>query len=234
MIETDILECLRRIEAAVSSDEYEDIGVWTVGGGNGMYTVKSPTNTECEFSIYGISNTGACNILVSQNPGGNKLDTTGATSYGTGGGNEGNALEGMFFAVPAAGVPSPVCELYWQPIGRGSAIYVLISGLSAASAFIMIAFRRKLNRQIPMPPRRPPVAHSTRQSARPQRTLQAESPMTAGFTEGRYPLPGGTPYKHVVSPGESHDKSAIERGIAKPLTQAEIALAKLRGKKGVY
>lgn len=235
MFESQALECLQRIEAAVSGDKYENLGIWTVGGGNGSYTMKSPVQTEAEFALFGVSATGSCNILISQNPAGNKLDVTGATSYGaSSGGAEGNALEGLFIAIGAAGNAAPTAFDYWQPLGRGNSLYVLISGLSSQSCFVMVAWRRLLNREIPAPPRQKPTTHTTRQSHRAQRVLAAESPMTAAAQEGRYPIPGAGFYKHIQNPTADFDQGAIERGIAKPLSAAEIALAKLRGKSGVY
>lgn len=234
MIETDIIDCLRRIEANISSDKYEMLGVWTVGGANNTYSLKGPANTEAEFALYGISASGACNILVSQNQFGNALATNGSASYGTGGGNESNALEGQFYVVSAATPFTPTGELYWQPVGRGSSIYVQIGGLAGgSSAFVLVAWRRLLNRYIPTPPRQTPRTHSLRQSNHPQRILAAESPMMAGFKEGRNVIPGGPAYDHNVTPAAT-DPAAESRGIAAPLTPAQIVLAKLRGKQGMY
>lgn len=235
MIEMDILECLRRIEASVSSDKYEQLGIWTIGGGNGTYSLKSPVNTEAEYALYGISASGACNVLIGQNQFGNALDTTGATSYGSGGGNESNPLEGQFYVISAATPFTPTGEFYWQPMGKGSAIYIKIAGLAGgSSAFALVIWRRLLNRAIPGPIRRPPVTHSLRLTDRPQRMLAAQSQMEANAEEGRTVLPGGPAYHHTLSPAEEHDAAAISRGIAAPLTPAQIVLAKLRGKSGMY
>lgn len=235
MIEMDILECLRKIEASVSGDKYEMLGIWTVGGANNTYSLKGPANTEAEFAFYGISCTGPCTILISQNQQANALATNGSASYGTGGGNEGNPLEGQFYTAAGASTFTPSGELYWQPVGRGSSIYVLISGLpGGSSAFVLVAWRRLLKRYIPAPPRRPPVTHSLRVTDRPQRMLAAQSTMEANLIEGRTAIPGGPNYEHTMTPGEEHDPAAISRGIAKPLSPAEIALAKLRGKMGMY
>lgn len=230
----EVLQRLQGILDTLNGDKYEDLGVWTVGGANGVYSLKSPANTEAEFALFGISATSACQVLVSQNQQSNNLAINGAVSYGTGGGNENNALEGMFLTIPAATSGAPTSFDYWQPIGRGSSIYVLISGLSSNACFVMFAFRRLLLREIPAPPRRPPITHTTRQSARYQRTLPAMSPEVVGAMEQRTVLPGGPQYNHVHSPGEDHDIAAINRGIAQPLTPAQVVLAKLRGKTGVY
>jgi hypothetical protein len=235
MLETkfdaEILECLHRIERTIESDKYEALGIWTVGGGNGSYTLKSPVNTESEWALFGIAATGACQILVSDNPNPNAPAITGAVNYGAGGGNESNPLAGLFFAIPATPTYIPQTALYWQPTGKGSAITVVIAGLSAASAFVMIAWRRLLNREIPGPVRQRPATHTTRQSYRNQRTLAAESQMTAGFEEGRYPLPGGNFYQHEVVPA-TNDTAALEGEISPALTPAQVVLAKLRGRGG--
>lgn len=234
MIETDILECLYAIRDAVSSDKYEQLGVWTVGGGNGTYSLKSPVNTEAEYALFGISASGACNVLISQNQFGNALDTTGATKYGSGGGNEGNAMEGQFYVAAAATTFTSTGEFYWQPVGKGSSIYIAIGGLSGASCFVLIVWRRLLNRYIQAPPRVQPVTHSLRLTDRPQRMLAGQSQMEANAIEGRTAIPGGSPYHHTLSPAEQYDQAADARGIAAPLTPAQIVLAKLRGKAGMY
>lgn len=231
MIETDILECLYAIRDAVSSDKYETLGIWTVGGGNGTYTLKSPVNTEAEWSIFNISVPGSCQILVSNNPAPNALAITGVT-YGASGGNENNALEGLFIAYPAAQSGPPSNELYWQPLGRSSALTILISGLASQSAFVTIVWRRLLNRYIPAPARKAPVTHSLRLTDRPQRMLAGQSQMEANALEGRTAIPGGSPYHHTLSPAEQYDQAADSRGIAAPLTPAQIVLAKLRGRTG--
>lgn len=234
MIETDILECLYAIRDAVSSDKYEQLGVWTVGGGNGTYTVKSPVNTEAEYAIYDISATGACQIYISQNPAPNNPAINGSVNYGSGGGSDSNVMEGHFIAVTSAFVGSPDVALLWQPVGRGNSIYVTISGLTSNAAFVVVAWRRLLNRYIPAPARKAPVTHSLRLTDRPQRMLAGQSQMEANALEGRTAIPGGSPYHHTKSPGEQYDQAADARGIAAPLTPAQIVLAKLRGKAGMY
>ena len=234
MIETEILECLRRIEAEVSSDKYESLGIWTIGGPQGTYSLKGPANTEAEYALYGVSATAACTLLIDQNQQGNALATNGSASYGGGGGNESNALEGTFISINAATSFLPVTALFWQPIGRGSAIYAHVGSLAGGqSAFALVAVRRLLNRIIPAPPRVQPHAHTQRQSNRAERILAAESPMVAAANEGRYVIPGGPPFNHVVTPTKD-DYAAMSRGEAKPPTPAEILLAKMRGKSGVY
>ena len=234
MIDMDILECLSRIEANISSDKYEQLGIWTVGGNNGSYVIKSPVNTEVEWTVYSITGSKAGAVLISQNGGGNALDTTGATSYGVSGGSENNVLEGLFLISVTDGNSAYTPPPFWQPLGKGGSLYIKISGLASGACFVCIAFRRLLNRYIPAPPRIPPVTHSLRLTNRPQRMLAGQSQMEANAMEGRMALPGGHPYEHAVSPGEQHDPAAESRGIAAPLTSAQIVLAKLRGKQGMY
>lgn len=233
-IEHDILECLRRIEANTGGDKYESLGIWTIGGPAGTYSLKGPANTEAEYALYGVSATAACTLLIDQNQQGNPLAINGSASYGGGGGNESNALEGTFISINAATSFLPVTALFWQPIGRGSAIYAHVGSLAGGqSAFALVAVRRLLNRFIPAPPRVQPHTHSLRQTNRPQRMLPAESPMMANFKEGRNVLPGGQPYEHTVTP-TTYDPAQESRGIAKPLSALEILQAKQRGQRGVY
>lgn len=228
----EILACLQRIETTMNSDKYEMLGIWTVGGGNSLYTLKSPVNTESEWCLFGVSATGACQILVSNNPAPNNLATSGGVNYGDSGGNESNALEGIYMAISAASVGNPVSDFYWQPTGRGSSIYINIAGLSSASAFVMVAWRRLLARYIPEPRRQLPLTHATRQSTRFLRTLPAESTQVQGF-EQQYPVPGGGFFKHNETPTNS-DVNELRGTLAENPTQAQIVLAKLRGKGGTY
>lgn len=53
----DIVACLHRIETRLSSDEYESGGIYTIGGPVGQYLLRSPFNSECEWTPYGIYTT---------------------------------------------------------------------------------------------------------------------------------------------------------------------------------
>lgn len=227
----EILECLRRIEADTAGDKYESLGVWTPGGGNGTYTLKSPVNTESEWAVFGITASGACTILISDNPTPNAPAVNGSVNYGAGGGNESNPLPGYFYNIAAASY-IPQTAFFWQPTGKGSSITIVIAGLSSQSAFVMIGWRRLLLREIPGPIRTTPATHTTRQSTRFQRTLPAESTQVQGFDE-QYPVPGAGYYRHNVTPTVT-DPAALEGSMAENLTPAQIVLAKLRGRGGVY
>ena len=230
----EILACLHRIEAQNASDKYENLGFWTVGGGNALYSIKGPANTEAEWCLYSISTTGACQIQISQNQQMNQLAITGGVNYGAGGGNENNGLEGLFYAYAAASAGAPIATELWTPLGKGSSLYILISGLSSASAFVVISFRRSLNHEIPAPRRQIPATHTTRQSTTTQRAALGHPLPGAGqFGQGydaQYPLPGKF-YKHVVVPSTT-DEGALQGQIGVPQTQAQLTLARLRGKRG--
>jgi hypothetical protein len=53
-----ILQCLQAIEDTLSSDQYEPGPIKTVGGISGSYIVRSPYNTECEWAIAAVVNSG--------------------------------------------------------------------------------------------------------------------------------------------------------------------------------
>jgi hypothetical protein len=214
-----ILACLERIEAQLKSDEYEQGPVVTVGGGANLYLARSPYNTECEFMVIAAlmaASSGNGSIVISST---NPAITAPGGNFGlASGGMDNNMFDG--YILPVSTTQSPVLLEHWQPLGRGANVNVLVSGVSA---FAIIAFRRKLDRAIPAPPRRQPHSHSHVQSRRGARTFMA------GF-ENQYP---GTNYEHETVP-ESQDTEEIQQGVAENLSPAQIALAKLRGKAGVY
>ena len=69
------------------SDDYEISDPYTIGGATGLYTVRSPYNTECEWSIISVTGLGslasaATFAVGSKNPAQPTLAGTGADSFG--------------------------------------------------------------------------------------------------------------------------------------------------------
>lgn len=176
-----ILACLQRIEARLSSDEYEQGPILTVGGVAGLYVARSPFNTECEYMVIGAlmaATSGNGSIVIS---GSNPAIIAPTGTYGlASGGEDNNAFDG--YLLPVSATQSPVLVEHWQPLGRGLNVNVLVSG---TSAFALIAFRRKLDRAIPAPPRAKPHTHSLPQSRRISRNVAqaGHERYTQGFTE---------------------------------------------------
>lgn len=219
MFDESVLACLQRIEDRLNSDEYEPCTLVTLGGGGSTtYVARSPYNTEAEWSIYAISvgGTGSASILISaSNPAISSLDVSGTTKYGsTAGGQESNYVEGVGIIVTNTGAPTFSDQ--WQPLGRGANVYMTFNLTGATSCFVVLAFRRKLDKAIPTPPRRQATTHTHVQSRRGARTF------AQGF-EAQYP---GTDYEHEVLP-ETEDLPAVGNVEEMP-TPAQRVLAKLR------
>ena len=194
-----IKDLLQDILDSSLSDKYEPGGVFTIGGGTGTYAIKTPFNTEAEWSVVFASttgNAGDCNIVVSaSNP---TVLANPASTYGllSGGGEGNNAFEGWALHVTSTGA-SPI--EYWSPLGRGGTVYASIVSVTG-SAFIQVAFRRLMQKYIPNKPRIAPTTHSHVQSRRPLRMLESLSKQMSGF-EQQYPTLGAkTPFEHEPIP----------------------------------
>lgn len=220
-MDTDnILACLERIEKLLSSDDYENGSVVTIGGGSGNYMVKSPYNTECEFTVLGaFATTGAGIVVLSSSNSSLSLPSlTGTTSYGlvSAGGEGNNVFEG--YVLPISSTQSPVLIDHWQPLGKGVYIYANISTAVNTSAFVMVAFRRKLDRAIPNAPLRKPHTHSQPTSRRGNRNFMQ------GF-EAQYPH---DKYVHEEIPETQDTAMNVENAP----TPAQTLLARMRDAQG--
>lgn len=221
MHDEEILECLKRIEHRLNSDEYEYGRFLTVGGSlptqpaQTLYTIRSPYNTECEWCLYSCtSNVNRLTLSVGRNPAIIIPDLTGATTYGASGSSDNNVLEALVMILPANGTQTytPV----WTPLeGNGTLYAAMGSNATPTAAFATFAFRRKLHREIPFPPTRKAHTHSTVQSRRGDRTF------SEGF-EAQYPH---DKYIHETVP-ETQDTANI--GNVENMTPAQKVLAKLR------
>ena len=178
-MEDNLLEILQAIETRLSSDDYEQGQILTVGGNSGLYLLRSPYNTECEYAIISVSASGTGFAIVSQSNGIAVPDITGATQYGlASSGGDSNPIEGLLINASTNSSKQP--PLFWQPLGRGINLYVAINAQATFATFISVAFRRKLNRYIGKPPIRKPGTHSHPTSRRHNRTFMD------GF-EAQYP-----------------------------------------------
>ena len=208
-IQQEILTALRGIEQRLNSDEYENLGSFVLGGSTGTYTVHSPTNTECEWSLFAAFSLGAAaNGVIAVSASNNNLANL-ATAIPTFGlqsnGADSNAFEGYFIQCTTTGfMPFE----YWLPLGRGASITASVNATSG-NTYAIICFRRKLDRVIPDKPRQKPHSH-TPLSRRALRALPAQSQMAAGF-EAQYPH-DGVPYQHVGIPAQQ-DTAVARRGI---------------------
>lgn len=195
-------DLLLRIANRLDSDEYEQGGIYTIGGGPGQYQLRSPYNTECEFLAIGayLAATAGNGVVVISNNNANLNAFTlgqplGASANGS---DMNNAFDGIVLPTSAT-LNSLIAVDHWQPLGRGANIYVYVTG---TASYALVALRRRLDRS-PVYSNAPrvnyPHTHSQRQSNRANRMLPAMSPMALG-AEARYPIPGGPPYNHPIAP----------------------------------
>jgi hypothetical protein len=207
MCDDEMKQILRDILESSNSDEYEPGGIFTVGGSTGVYAIKTPFNTECEWSLVFASVTGTAGDVNVSVSGSNPTIVSGATQvYGllSGGGEGNNALEGWALHVSSTGA-SPI--EFWTPLGRGGTVYVSITSV-VGNAYVQIAFRRLMLKYIPDVPRPMPATHSRVQSRRPLRMIGSLSKQMSGF-EQQYPTLGAkTPYLHEPIP-EDQDVANI-------------------------
>lgn len=184
-----ILACLQRIEAELSSDKYEQ-GIYTVGGGSGNYLLPSPYNTECEFSVLAVFNQGAnaagVVYISSSNAGIASQTSTPPTVGASSNGEDTNVYEG--YIIPVTTTEVPILPKLWLPLGRGKNIFIN-AAMSAGNAYILIAVRRKLDRVLPDKPVQKSQTHSQPLSRRALRYHAAQSAMSAG-AEDRAASPG--------------------------------------------
>lgn len=179
-----------------------------------MITTGSPTSVTFSASIIGkgpvIAAQGNGVIAISA---GDPTTVPVNPTLGSTSSTDGNAYNG--FLVPIIfGQSHDVGGNYWQPLGRGANLYITINPVSGL-AYVAIAFRRKLDRAIPTPPRSKAHTHSTVQSRRGARTF------TAGF-EAQYPH---DKYIHETLP-ETEDLPNL--GNVEEMSPAQVLLAKMR------
>lgn len=202
-------DTLEDILYSLQSQRYEPGGYFTIGGVAGTYQLKSPFNTECEYSIVTVSATSTGgNFAISQsNP--TLLAPTTTSSYGlaTQGSESSNPLEGI------AGYASGSAPLFygnvWVPLGRGVFIYMNVTGSNPILA--TIAFRRAYSHLIPDRVRHlAPSTHSRPYSRRSIRMLESLSKQSSGF-EAQYPQrkDGRETYHHEAIPWEQDPKGSL-------------------------
>lgn len=189
---SQILACLHRLEQIEDSQLYDAPSIFSVGGANGSYFMRSPYNTECEVAlIQAMSQTAATNFYISYgDPSvvnlGSTLPNVGVSPVNGGAaGAEGNPFNGWIFRLNSGATLNP--PLVWSALGRNVNIY--INTVGAATSFCTFAFRRKLSLALPDTPRQHPHTHSHVQSRAALRRLAAMSPFAEGF-ESRFAPPG--------------------------------------------
>lgn len=211
-------DLLLRIANRLDSDEYEQGGIYTLGGPAGLYQLRSPYNTECEYLVIGaylaaVSGNGV--VVVSNNNAGlNTFSLGQSLGSSTNGSDMNNAFDGVVLPTSAT-INSLIAVDHWQPMGRGASIYVYVTG---TASYALIALKRRLDRS-PVYANAPrigyPHTHTQRQSTRYQRSLPAMSPMALG-AESRYPVPGGKPYSHDVSPDNPNMPYLVDPRLPRP------------------
>jgi len=205
-------ELLSEILYSLQSEKYEYGGIFTIGGPTGTYMIKSPWNTECEFSIVGITtsaNTGSAFTISSSNPIVTVPTITTSFAAQSLGVDSNNPLDGI------SGFTTNSSDMFygriWQPLGRGAFIYATVNPGVNQACLINIAFRRLFVHLIPETVRTlAPTTHTRPQSRRAIRTIPGVSQQVAGFA-AQYPQRdrrGREYYQHENTPWEEDAKSS--------------------------
>lgn len=192
MSDQEQLILLQKIVASLDSDRYENGGIYTIGGAPGVYQLRSPYNTECEYMVLGavLAATSGNGLVVISNNNNALSNLSLGQSFGGSGFSDNTAFEGIVLPTGASS-NSIIAVEHWQPLGRGANIYVFVS---TTASYAYIALRRRLDRAIPNTPRPTPHTHSLPAPRRHQRILAATGPMGQGFDD-RYQR-GMVPYVH--------------------------------------
>lgn len=174
---------------SLQSEKYEPGGIFTIGGQAGTYQIKSPFNTECEYSVVSITSsspvaTPGTFALSASNP---SLVAPTATSLNLGAvatGGEGNPLNGIVGWISSS---SPLdYSAIWLPLGQGVYIYLAVAPGASNTIVASIAFRRVYVHAIPDVPRQYAHTHSMAQSRRSIRMVPGSSKQVSGFA-AQYP-----------------------------------------------
>jgi hypothetical protein len=213
MCDDETKELLQNILYSLETEKYEPGGIFTIGGGNGTYAVKSPWNTECEFCIVAVTTsvgTGAPYTISSSN----SLASAPTTSTSLGAvstGGEGNVFEGISGYASTGSVSNMIG--YWLPLGRGAYVYLNCTPGASNVLFANIAFRRVYTHLIAFTPAQSPATYNRPTSRRGIRAVEHFSKQVSGFV-AQYPEREGgkETYTHVEIPFSQNTRGAYRPG----------------------
>lgn len=138
----DLLDQLnKRVEqlsrALVSAHEHSD--PVTIGGPTGVYTLKNPYQTPCEYSVMCFTAFGAASAIISTQVNLPQLAATGSLSLA--GGAPDSGAQVIVLATPGQGsaVPSEI----WYPLANGENITMAATCAGGNGAFLTVAIRRR-------------------------------------------------------------------------------------------
>src|SRR5215831_4139261 len=208
-------DTLADILYSLQSQQYEPGGIFTIGGATGLYQLKSPFNTECEYTLVCVDTDGTSlssfafsgsNPSITAPPTTGSVQNYGAVALGSEGGNP---LEGIVGFINSTG--NNVYPALWVPMGRGAILYFYANPIGAnTGVYCTIAFRRSYVHMLPERVRTlAPSTHSRPYSRRNIRMLDGLSKQYSGF-DAQYPtLEGGHErYNHSEIPWEQDPKGA--------------------------
>lgn len=206
-------DTLSDILYSLQSQRYEMGGVFTVGGGTGLYMIKSPFNTECEVSLITVSTNNATVSSFAFSPANPSLTapptSTTVVSLGAiaGGSEGGNPLEGTSGFVQSS-APYNRGDI-WVPMGRGAILYFAVNTGANTIVYAQVGFRRSYAHTLPDGVRVPPATQGRAYNRRSIRVLDGLSKQYSGF-DAQYPtLEGGKEqYTHNEIPWEQNPQAA--------------------------
>ena len=211
-------DTLQDILYSLQSQQYEPGGIFTIGGATGLYQLKSPWNTECEYALLTVdtnSTTFSTFAFSSSNPSltapptsGNPLNL-GSLSQGS---EASNPLEGYIGYVNGTS-PNEYSPI-WVPMGRGAILYFATNvGGANNGVYASVAFRRSYAHLLPDRVRHlAPSTHSRPYSRRNIRILDGLSKQYSGY-DAQYPQRAGgkETYEHEEIPWEQDPVGSLGR-----------------------
>lgn len=201
-------DTLADILFSLQSQLYEPGGYFTIGGPTGTYMLKSPFNTECEYSVVVVDANvaGGQFSISSSNPATLAPASTSTFGLASQGSEGSNPLEGIAGFV---GVNPNFYGNIWTPLGRGVTIYMNVTG--SASVLATISFRRAYMHLLPDRARHlPPATHTRPYSRRNIRMIEGMSKQYSGY-DAQYPTrqDGKETYSHEAIPWEQDARGSL-------------------------
>jgi len=170
-VEDRVLAALSRIAELLDSDEYEISDPLTMGGAAGLYQIRNPYNTECEWSMVSATSgtTAASYVVGSKNPIQANLGFANADVLAPAGYSDNNPLQSYVGSLTTQAPTVTYTDAYMPLAGNGTVYLRVVS--ASGEALITIRFRRKLEKWIPTIQPLPKPSTHTPLSARNARTF---------------------------------------------------------------
>jgi hypothetical protein len=161
MCDEETKTLLEHILYTLESDSYEISDPFTMGGGAGIYQIRNPYNTECEWAIVSATSgtTAGQFVVMSKNPTPATLGFAGADSLALqSGGMDNNPLNAYVGALTTQ-APFVTYQEEFMPLAGNGMVFLRVTAAGSNEVLVTIRFRRKLERYIQEIPAQKPHTH---------------------------------------------------------------------------